>query len=335
MRESEVHHSEGVYGSPSKRFHGIHPLKRFKLLQQEEESGEHGRKQGGIPSMITTTTCCLPAKKRIWALYQPPHFESPSPSPPKRQRRRSRSPVSKNALFQKSHALDFAPEGEAEQGKGMVPDDGRKDSNEKVEEDDGIVCDVCKSTDGDPSDPIVLCDGCDVMVHASCYGDPLVRAIPGGDWFCAKCQFRNSCSEELPSCCLCPADRGALKPTTDGRWAHILCALLVPEVFFRDSVGREGIDCSNVPRRRWEGDCYICNTNRGSVIECSEPRCSSAFHSSCGLENDLHLEYKEERAGDLIVGFCKHHTRLWKKQQLTGKFKIVPRVHSKSRGKQR
>ncbi|KAF3793398.1 NuA3 HAT complex component [Nymphaea thermarum] len=335
MDEREAHHSNGDYRSPSKRFHGLHPLKRFKLLQQEEEE-EHGRKRDANPSITTTTTFCLPAKKRIWALDRPPQFESPSPSPPKRQRRPSQSPISKNALFQGRSAFDSVPEREVKKEKGVVREDGSADNNEELEEeDDGIVCDVCKSTDGDPSDPIVLCDGCDVMVHASCYGDPLVRAIPEGDWFCAKCQTRNSCSKEPPSCCLCPADHGALKPTTDGRWAHILCALLVPEVFFRDSAGREGIDCSNVPRRRWEGHCYVCETNKGAVIECSEPRCSSAFHASCGLENDLHLEYKEERAGGLIVGFCKLHTHLWKKQQLTGKFKIVPRVQAKAKGMQR
>jgi hypothetical protein len=41
------------------------------------------------------------------------------------------------------------------------------------DDDDGIVCAVCQSTDGDPSDPIVFCDGCDLMVHATCYGNPL------------------------------------------------------------------------------------------------------------------------------------------------------------------
>ncbi|PRQ30855.1 putative chromatin regulator PHD family [Rosa chinensis] len=57
---------------------------------------------------------------------------------------------------------------------------------------DGIVCVECKSTDGDPSDPIVFCDGCDLIVHATRYGNPLVNAIPEGDWFCYQCYSRRS-----------------------------------------------------------------------------------------------------------------------------------------------
>jgi NuA3 HAT complex component NTO1 len=40
----------------------------------------------------------------------------------------------------------------------------------EVEDDDGVHCAVCGSTDGDPSNPIVSCNGCDLMVHASCCG---------------------------------------------------------------------------------------------------------------------------------------------------------------------
>ncbi|KAL8516006.1 hypothetical protein ACS0TY_014615 [Phlomoides rotata] len=93
-----------------------------------------------------------------------------------------------------------------------------------VNEDDGIVCTVCESTDGNPTDPIVLCDGSDLMVHASCYGHPLTTGIPDGDWFCAQCIESNS----QISCCLCPVSGGALKPTTDGRWAYLVCAIYVP-----------------------------------------------------------------------------------------------------------
>ncbi|KAE8713611.1 hypothetical protein F3Y22_tig00110206pilonHSYRG00195 [Hibiscus syriacus] len=33
----------------------------------------------------------------------------------------------------------------------------------------------------------------------------------------------------------------------DSKWAHLVFALLAPEVFFRDPEGREMIDCSRVP----------------------------------------------------------------------------------------
>lgn len=97
-----------------------------------------------------------------------------------------------------------------------------------VEEvDEEGACDVCCSADATSSDPIVYCDGCDVAVHADCYGNPLHHGIPEGDWFCAQCQSRSS---ESRSCCLCPRSGGAMKMTTDGNWAHISCAVFVPEV---------------------------------------------------------------------------------------------------------
>ncbi|KAJ6423530.1 hypothetical protein OIU84_024486 [Salix udensis] len=88
---------------------------------------------------------------------------------------------------------------------------------------------------------------------------------------------------------------GALKPTTtkggEGSWAHVVCALLIPEVFFEDPDGREGIHCSKVPKRRWEGKCYVWKKKKETIV----------------------------------AGFCKSHTELWDKQQQSGKFKIVAR----------
>ncbi|KAB8108032.1 hypothetical protein EE612_043295, partial [Oryza sativa] len=46
-----------------------------------------------------------------------------------------------------------------------------------------------------------------------------------------------------PRCFLCLARGGAMKHTTNARWAHIVCVLLVPEVFFRDPDDHDGVDC--------------------------------------------------------------------------------------------
>ncbi|KAJ1282255.1 hypothetical protein BS78_03G037900 [Paspalum vaginatum] len=197
--------------------------------------------------------------------------------------------------------------------------------HDAAEEDDGVLCAVCGSTDGDPSDPIVFCDGCDLMVHASCYGNPLAQAIPDGDWFCSLCSAKKSKPAARPICCLCPARGGAMKRTTEGQLAHISCALLVPEVFFRDPDGRDGIDCSRVPAHRFAKECYICKSSNGCALECSQPKCALGFHVSCGLDGGLCIEYREEKGGAIVAGFCREHSELWEKQQLTGKYKIVAR----------
>ncbi|KAE8782917.1 lysine-specific demethylase 4B [Hordeum vulgare] len=244
--------------------------------------------------------------------------------------------VQAEVLKKPEHGIDpkmAAPAREEEQievGDEEVAAERKQDA--LVEEDDGILCAVCRSTDGDPSDPIVFCDGCDLMVHATCYGNPLAQSIPDGDWFCSLCSgkpadaaAKKGGKPARPPCRLCPARGGAMKRTTDGAWAHIACALLVPEVFFQDPDGREAIDCSLVPGRRFISRCYICESSRGCALECSQPKCDLGFHVSCGLNGGLCIEYREEKGGGVVAGFCREHTKLWEKQQLTGKYKIVSR----------
>ncbi|KAF6175073.1 hypothetical protein GIB67_038986 [Kingdonia uniflora] len=351
------------------KFHGLHPLKRFKLRQIEEESSpdsstmlpakkrKHTR-DSPLPSSPlkpnSTTTYCLPAKKRVFAFQ--PLFDSPEKPNPS---------FDLNVEYQQSPVKETKPQDETEViEEPQIQNDGNdvevQFKKEEGEDEDGVVCSVCRSTDGDPSDPIVFCDGCDLMVHAVCYGDPLVKGIPEGDWFCFKCQNTSTTSPKTADgldCCLCPVKGGALKPTTDERWSHIVCALLVPEVFFKNPEGREEIDCSQVPHKRWEEVCYICDSSSGCAIDCSEPKCGLTFHITCGLNEELCIEYKEGRSkrgggGAIVAGFCKTHTNLWEKvtsnsvrfrrsfisiilsvfvylqslqQQQTGKFKIVAR----------
>jgi NuA3 HAT complex component NTO1 len=79
-----------------------------------------------------------------------------------------------------------------------------------------------------------------------------------------------------------------------------------------DMEGREGINCSKVPKKRWEDKCCVCKSKSGCAVECSEPKCPLAFHVSCGLKEDLCIKYREGRKKDAIVaGFCKNHTELW------------------------
>ncbi|XP_009625501.1 uncharacterized protein LOC107775824 [Nicotiana tabacum] len=300
------------------------PAKRFMLMQQQEQHIDNAsvsfsqlpaKKRKFSPEKTTSfsdstnvTTLCLPAKKRVWAFH----------------------PFDLNVEYNPISSFDDEAKEEKLPKETLISQADitlQQDDNGDDDNEDGIICAICESTDGDPTDPIVLCDGCDLMVHTTCYGHPFTKGIPEGDWFCAQCLASKTESPKPITCYLCPETSGALKPTVnEGKWAHVVCALFVPEVFFVDPEGREGIDFSKVPKRRWEQKCYICKSRNGCAIDCSEPKCPLSFHVTCGLKNELCIEYTEgKNKGAVVAGFCRSHTELWKKQQQTGKFKIVPR----------
>ncbi|XP_024015498.1 protein Jade-1 isoform X1 [Eutrema salsugineum] len=342
------------------QFQDLPPLKRLRLMQRDLERAQPPlRSQSETKSLqlpakkrkhtrvdyvddeenSNPTYRCLPAKKRIWAID--PDLLSGNPFSPF-DLNIEYKPCVEEKGFEKNGSLFVESSLQVEDddddkenidplGKEKVLDLSDREV-EKEEEEDGIMCAVCQSTDGDPSNPIVFCDGCDLMVHASCYGNPLVKAIPEGDWFCRQCVASRSSKnrEKLFSCCLCTSKGGAMKPTKDGRWAHITCSLFVPEVYFEDPEGREGICCSEIPSKRWKDRCYLCKIRRGCVIECSEMKCQCAFHVTCGLKEDLCIEYREgKKSGGIVVGFCNEHTKLWERQQESGKYKIVARDEDK------
>lgn len=214
---------------------------------------------------------------------------------------------------------------------------GRWSDRSKVEatsvdedEDDDGACDVCRSADGTPSDPLVYCDGCNVGVHANCYGNPLHHEVPEGDWFCVQCQSR---SPDSRSCCLCPRSGGAMKLTTDGNWAHLSCAIYVPEVFYRQPDDLERIDTSHVPSKRWLSTCSVCNSTGGACIDCTEIGCTLRFHVSCALRKNLAMEFRDGRNGAIVISFCEEHTAAWEEQQESkkghSKYKIVSREPKK------
>jgi len=55
------------------------------------------------------------------------------------------------------------------------------------------------------------------------------------------------------SCIFCPNEGGAFKKTTTGHWAHLLCAIWIPELTVGNSIYMEPVqDVELLPKSRWK-----------------------------------------------------------------------------------
>ncbi|XP_078426701.1 lysine-specific demethylase 4C-like isoform X4 [Cetorhinus maximus] len=126
---------------------------------------------------------------------------------------------------------------------------------------------------------LISCAKCCLQVHASCYGVPLHEIHDG--WTCSRCII----GAWTADCCLCNLRGGALKQTTDKRWAHVMCAVAVPEARFANVVDRSPVDVTRIPLQRLKLKCVFCRKRvkktLGACIQCSYGRCPTSFHVTC------------------------------------------------------
>ncbi|XP_005871047.1 PREDICTED: protein Jade-3 [Myotis brandtii] len=173
-----------------------------------------------------------------------------------------------------------------------------------IEYDEDVICDVCRSPESEDGNDMVFCDKCNICVHQACYG---ILKVPEGSWLC------RSCVVGVPAqCMLCPKKGGAMKTTRTGtKWAHVSCALWIPEVSIGCPERMEPITkISHIPPSRWALVCYLCKVKTGACIQCSVKTCTTAFHVTCAFEHNLEMKTILDEDDEVrFKSFCLKHSQ--------------------------
>ncbi|XP_022711059.1 PHD finger protein rhinoceros-like isoform X2 [Varroa jacobsoni] len=178
-----------------------------------------------------------------------------------------------------------------------------------IEFDENTQCDVCLSPDSEEGNDMVFCDACDLCVHQACYG---IVTVPAGSWLCAPCARGYSAK---PACALCPLEDGALKPDADADlWAHVTCALWIPEVTIGTPELMEPLqNLHKIPTWRRRLTCSVCGCEgQGACIQCSFENCKAAYHVTCAQKAGLSLLMCAADVNNPLLelkSFCHAHVK--------------------------
>ncbi|TNN59492.1 Protein AF-10 [Liparis tanakae] len=174
--------------------------------------------------------------------------------------------------------------------------------------------------------------------RAPCYG---IVQVPTGPWFCRKCESQEraarvilggtSKQQHTPiSHPLPPLGPSLCSPTpvpltrSKAGWAHVVCALYIPEVEFANVSTMEPIVLQSVPHDRYNKTCYICEDQgreskaaTGACMTCNKHGCRQAFHVTCAQFAGLLCEEQGSDADNVkYCGYCKyHHSKLKHKER--------------------
>ncbi|XP_057696435.1 protein Jade-3 [Corythoichthys intestinalis] len=173
-----------------------------------------------------------------------------------------------------------------------------------IEYDEDVVCDVCRSPDSEEGNDMVFCDKCNICVHQACYG---IVKVPVGNWMCRTCVLGID-----PQCLLCPKKGGAMKATRAGtKWAHVSCALWIPEVSIACPERMEPITkVSHIPPSRWSLICSVCKIKTGACIQCSVKNCTTPFHVTCAFEHSLEMKTILDEGDEVkFKSYCLKHSK--------------------------
>ncbi|KAM7259446.1 hypothetical protein ACFE04_015187 [Oxalis oulophora] len=174
----------------------------------------------------------------------------------------------------------------------------------------------CKGDLGLESNQLIVCTSCQAAVHQKCYG---VQGLVDGPWLCSWCKDHN-CRDELVKqpCIFCPKIGGALKPVHRigenigaTEFAHLFCALLMPEVYIDNLTKMEPIrNVEGISETRKKLICNVCKVKCGACIRCTNGVCRASFHPLCAREASHRVEVWAKYGIDNIElrAFCSKHS---------------------------
>ena len=105
-----------------------------------------------------------------------------------------------------------------------------------------------------------------------------------------------------------------MKSTRSGqKWAHVSCALWIPEVSIGSVDRMEPITkISSIPQNRWQLVCVLCRERVGACIQCSVKTCKTAYHVTCAFQHGLEMRaiIEDENAEDGVKlrSYCQKHS---------------------------
>ena len=94
-------------------------------------------------------------------------------------------------------------------------------------------------------------------------------------------------------CILCPNDPHFedLLPTDNGKKAHRICAVYTPETDISKEYGSELVaGVGLIDKARLELKCNYCRSKAGSVFQCSQRKCTRAYHATCAASAGVQVE---------------------------------------------
>jgi hypothetical protein len=96
-------------------------------------------------------------------------------------------------------------------------------------------------------------------------------------------------------CILCPNDIPSepLLLTEDGQKAHRICAMYIPETSIESGEKDTVIDVKYIDKARLDLKCNYCRSKKGACFQCSQKKCTRAYHATCAAAAGVLVEQGE------------------------------------------